>query len=99
MRTLGIDYGSKRVGIAISDAGGKWATPVDVVASASALDVIRKTIAAEGVERIVMGLPLNMDGSSGAAARDVIAWAKGLGGAELVFVDERLSSFEAEQSL
>ena len=105
MRTLAIDYGSRRVGLAISDAGGKIATPLDVLQISSpeqGLDLILKTIRREGIERIVVGLPLNMDDSMGPAARNVIAWAKQLSsqsGKPVIFVDERLSSFAAEQSL
>jgi putative Holliday junction resolvase len=105
MRTLAIDLGTRRVGLALSDEGGKFATPVDVLtvnspdqAVAPILEVIRK----EGVQRLVVGLPLNMDDSVGDAARKTAAWARGLSAASgipVVFVDERLSSFAAEQRL
>jgi putative transcription antitermination factor YqgF len=51
---------------------------------------------------VVVGLPLNMDGSSGPAARSAVAWGQSLAarsGKPVVFVDERLSSFDAEQQL
>jgi putative Holliday junction resolvase len=105
VRTLAIDYGSRRIGLAISDAGGKLATPLDVLQISSpeqALDLILPTIQREGVERIVVGLPLNMNDSIGPAARNVITWAKQLSsrsGKPVILVDERLSSFSAEQSL
>ena len=56
------------------------------------------------MRRLVVGLPLNMDGTTGPAARQAVAWAAGLAaavgtGVQLVFVDERLSSFVAEQQL
>lgn len=105
MRTVGIDYGSRRVGLAMSDEGGRWATPLEVIAVSDPalavtriLDVIRR----EAVGRLVVGLPLNMDGSAGPAAKAVVTWAKDLGtraGVPVVFVDERLSSFDAEQRL
>jgi putative Holliday junction resolvase len=101
MRTLAIDLGSKRVGLAISDAGGKLATPLEVLEVSStqrAIDPILKLISDEDVQRIVIGLPLNMDGTIGRQARHVIAWSKALPG-DPVFVDERLSSFVAEQRL
>ena len=56
----------------------------------------------EGVERVVLGLPLNMDDSLGPAARGTLEWGKALrvrSGRPVVFVDERLSSFDAEQGL
>jgi len=105
MRTLAIDLGTRRVGLALSDAGGRLATPYEVVqvtspqqATQSVVDVIER----EGVERLIVGLPLNMDDSLGPAARQTIAWARDLAqrcGKPILFVDERLSSFEAEQVL
>jgi putative Holliday junction resolvase len=105
MRTLAVDLGSRRVGLALSDEGAAFATPFDVLvvnspehAIAPIVDVVRK----EGVERLVVGLPLNMDDSVGEAARKTIAWARQLcaaSGKSVVFVDERLSSFAAEQRL
>ena len=105
MRTLAIDLGSRRVGFALSDAGGRLATPYEVFqvtspaqAAERAIQIIQK----EGVERIVLGLPLNMDDSAGPAARQTIAWGRDLSpraGKPVIFVDERLSSFEAEQGL
>jgi putative Holliday junction resolvase len=105
MRTLAIDLGTRRVGLALSDAGGKLATPLDVLQISSpeqAVTSILKTIEHEGVERIVIGLPLNMDDSVGPQARAAIAWGRGLGersAKPVLFVDERLSSFDAEQQL
>jgi putative Holliday junction resolvase len=105
MRTLAIDLGTRRVGLALSDAGGKLATPLDVLQVSNpeqAVTSILKTIEHEGVERIVIGLPLNMDDSVGPQARAAIAWGRGLAersGKPVLFVDERLSSFDAEQQL
>ena len=105
MRTLAIDLGSKRIGLALSDEGGKFATPYDVLivsSRADTLDAILKLASKEAVERFVVGLPLNMDDTVGPAARNTVEWAKGLAqrsGKPVVFVDERLSSFAAEQRL
>ena len=105
MRTLAIDLGSRRVGLALSDEGGRFATAYDVLevtspeeAQSLIYDVVRK----EGVARIVVGLPLNMDDTVGDAARRTVHWAQSLStstGRPVVFVDERLSSFAAEQQL
>lgn len=103
MRTLAIDYGTKRIGLAMSDEGGKFASPLEVLQVSSpelAVAPILKLIAAEGVERIVAGLPLNMDDSFGPSAAQASTWAKALADQAqkpLIFVDERLSSFSAEQ--
>lgn len=105
MRTLAIDLGSRRVGLALSDAGGKFATPYEVLTVSSpdqAASEVLSVIGKEGVERLVVGLPLNMDDSIGPAARAAIEWATALGREAklpVIFVDERLSSFSAEQSL
>ena len=105
MRTLGIDLGTRRVGLAMSDEGGKFATPLEVLqitnpdqAMTKVVEILRR----EGVERIVLGLPLNMDDSIGPAAKQAIVWGRKLSaesGKTVVFVDERLSSFEAEQGI
>lgn len=105
MRTLAIDLGAKRIGIALSDEGGKFATPYDVLnvsSPADALEAILSLARKEAVERFVVGLPLNMDDTVGPAARSTLQWANGLAsraGKPVVFVDERLSSFAAEQRL
>lgn len=105
MRTLAIDLGSRRVGYALSDEGGRFATPYEVfevTSLAQAANRTKQIVEKEGVERIVLGLPLNMDDSVGPAARQTLAWGRELSrrsGKPVVFVDERLSSFEAEQGL
>jgi putative Holliday junction resolvase len=110
MRTLAIDLGTRRVGLALSDAGGQWATPhavLRVTDPAQAVAPILKLVQDEDVEQLLVGLPLNMDGTAGPAARRTIAWAQGLAASaagfhrsiKILFVDERLSSFEAEQQL
>ena len=105
MRTLSIDLGSRRVGLALSDEGGKLATPYDVLNVTSpqqAIEPIRAIIRKEGVQRLVVGLPLNMDGSLGTGARSTMQWACELNdqpNLPMIFVDERLSSFDAEQRL
>jgi putative Holliday junction resolvase len=105
MRTLGIDFGTRRIGLALSDAGGKLATPREVLqitAIPQAINEIAKVIETEGVERIVIGLPLNMDGTRGGSAKEVTEFARLLAqrsGVKVIFVDERLSTFQAEQDL
>ena len=105
MRTLAIDLGARRVGLALSDAGGRFATPYEVVrvtSPAQASDAAARVVEREGVERLVVGLPLNMDDSIGPQARQAIEWGRALAarvGKPVVFVDERLSSFDAEQQL
>ncbi len=110
MRTLAIDLGTKRIGLAMSDEGARWATPLEVLFVTDpnqAIEPILKLIKTEDVKRIVIGLPLNMDGTLGGSARKVIEWTSELTVTaeslsitmEIVHVDERLSSFTAEQQL
>src|SRR5580700_4054407 len=105
MRTLAIDYGQRRIGLAISDSGGKLATPLQVLnvnSQANAIQAIAQLAKKEDVQRIVVGLPLNMDGTTGPAAKSTMEFGRTLAAQtqrEVLFVDERLSSFEAEQAL
>jgi putative Holliday junction resolvase len=110
MRTLAIDLGTRRIGLAMSDEGGRWATPHEVLFVSDpdqAVEPILKLIKSEDVRRIVIGMPMNMDGTLGPAAKLVIKWAAGLAASaasssiaiQIVFIDERLSSFTAEQQL
>ena len=105
MRTLGIDLGSRRVGLAMSDESGRFATPLEILQVSSAHHAIPAVLAwikREDVRRVVVGLPLNMDDSLGPAARGAIDWGRELtrlSTIPVVFVDERLSSFSVEQDL
>lgn len=105
MRTLAIDLGSRRIGLALSDEGARFATPLEVLTVNSpdtALAPITAIVRREAVKRIVVGLPLNMDDTLGPQARAALQWANQLhrlSNIPIVYVDERLSSFEAEQQL
>jgi putative holliday junction resolvase len=105
MRTLAVDPGTRRVGLALSDSGGKWASPyavLEIQTQSEAIRQIIEVIVKEGVERIAVGLPLNMDGSSGPAAKQAVELGKALHSQTnkpVIYLDERLSSFEAEQTL
>ena len=103
MRYLAIDYGTKRTGLAICDAGEKIASPLGVIEGHQDLvskiaDVVKK----EAIGAIVLGLPLNMDDSQGPQAKLVFQFAEQLE-KELVipvyFQDERLTTFGAEEKL
>jgi putative Holliday junction resolvase len=105
MAVAAIDFGRKRIGLAITDADGRGAYPVGIVERRSLkedLDAIRSQLAERRVSRIVVGLPLNMDGAEGPSARAARAFAEHLGTATGVAVemfDERLTSVEAEERL
>ena len=104
MRYLGIDYGQKRTGLAICDAGEMIASPLKVltVAQSELIAGIADIINREKVEAIVLGLPLNMDGTAGHQVRRVQKFAaqmKEYIDIPIHFQDERLSSFDAEGKL
>jgi putative Holliday junction resolvase len=103
MRYLAIDYGTKRTGLALCDAGETIASPLMTIHGQMRLvEKIAELIEAENVEAVVLGLPLNMDGSESAQTKVVRKFAERLKGHLKVPVhmqDERLSSFGAEQKL
>ncbi len=102
MRTLGVDLGSVRIGLALADDVLRTARPLCVVerrAVAADLAAVREAAREYEVDRVVLGLPLNMDGSEGPAARHARAFAPKLEaalGVPVELFDERLSTFEAE---
>ncbi len=103
MRTLGIDHGSRRFGLALSDPTGRFSRPLDSVdGEKGLLDRLPKLISDEGVSRIVLGLPRNMDGSLGKKAQEVLKFAALLRERFPVPVDtwdERLTTVQAERHL
>ncbi|MDR1927936.1 MAG: Holliday junction resolvase RuvX [Oscillospiraceae bacterium] len=102
---LGIDYGDVRTGVAVSDTMGVLASPVQVIQSDSRKKLLTAlcAIAKErGAGAIVLGLPLNMDGSRGERAIGCEALAKQLEartGLPVVLWDERLSTVAAHRAL
>jgi putative pre-16S rRNA nuclease len=68
MRVLALDYGSARVGCAISDVSGTLARPLPVIEPPDPR-AVAELVAEHGVERVVVGLPLRLDGSEGEQAR------------------------------
>ena len=101
-RLLGLDYGSKRVGVAISDTSRVIATPYAVLAADEAEQGIAAIVAEEGIETIVVGLPVSLSGEEGqsaAAARDFGERIAASSGLEVLFVDERFTTKVAEDVL
>jgi putative Holliday junction resolvase len=103
MRYLAIDYGTKRTGLAICDAAETIASPLKTIHGQKELiKKIAEVIDAENVEAVVLGLPLNMDGSESAQTRLVLKFADQLRdflSIPVILHDERLSSFGAEEKL
>lgn len=104
-RSAGLDIGDKRIGVAISDALGLTAQPVGVVQRVSLkrdIDAIRSLLAPYELERLVAGLPLQMDGSEGQQSARTRAFADALAsamGLEVVYQDERMTSVQSERIL
>ncbi|MDP8223456.1 MAG: Holliday junction resolvase RuvX [Candidatus Lernaella stagnicola] len=104
MRALAIDVGTVRVGLAVSDPLGLTAQPLVVIRRgkpAADLEAIRAVVTEKEVDILVVGLPINMDGSEGPAATMARDFAKLLEplGLPIEFADERLSSAVAEHVL
>ena len=105
MRIMAIDYGDARTGIAISDALGMLAGTTTVIHSWNAdrtAQEIARLACENGVERLVMGFPRNMDGSEGPRAalyREFAARLAATTGMEPVLWDERRTTIEAHQIL
>ncbi|MEE9417426.1 MAG: Holliday junction resolvase RuvX [Acidimicrobiales bacterium] len=106
MRALALDMGSKRIGVAISDSGGRVATPIDTVHRCGDRPREHREIAALVLEWeaeiVVVGLPLSLDGTIGPAAKGVLDEIDVLGAALSVPVetyDERLTTVTADRSL
>jgi putative Holliday junction resolvase len=95
-RILSIDYGRKRVGLAVSDPLKIIATALDTVPAAEVLDYIGKYLARESVELFVVGLPKNLDNTDAESMKDVKPFVARLQARfpdiPVVWVDERFTS-------
>jgi putative Holliday junction resolvase len=105
MRVLAVDYGARRIGVAVSDPGGTIAAALPALESRGQAEDARAVAEAarrEGAERIVVGLPLRLDGALGPSAEKVLAFVEKLRAAVAVPVetwDERLTTAQAERAL
>lgn len=101
---VGVDVGSVRIGVAVSDADGRVATPVETVRrGGSDLDEIAALAATWSATEVVVGLPRSLSGGEGPAARAVrdysVTLAVRLAPVPVRLVDERLSTVSAERGL
>ena len=106
MRALGVDLGSKRIGIAISDRSGTIASPLTVVQRSGSVkrdhQALAALVAEEEAEVVVVGLPLNMNGSAGPAAKAAVTEAEALAtvvGVPVITFDERRTTVTADAVL
>ena len=102
-RVLGVDLGDRWIGLALSDPTATLARPLEVVARGEPFwQALERLVREEGVERVVIGLPLNMDGSTGPRARDALAFKAEIEkrtGLPVDPWDERLTTVQAETAL
>ena len=100
---MALDIGTKRIGVALSDflhvlAAGNCV--VDRTPEKDAIEKINKIATENRVEKIIIGVPYNMDGSQGAQAQDCLDFAENFKkDFEVIFEDERLTSEQAEENL
>ena len=106
MRVIGLDLGSKRIGVAVSDRSGTIASPLTVLTRlgdpAADHRAIAALVAEEEAERVVVGLPLRLDGGIGPAAQRALAETEELATVVAVPVetfDERLTTVSADRAL
>ena len=101
-KVMALDVGTKRIGIALSDfllmlASGHSCIPR--LPEDNAINKILQIAKENKVEKIVVGVPINMDGTGGAQAEDCISFSKKINGLEVLYEDERLTSYTAEENL
>jgi putative Holliday junction resolvase len=96
---IGVDHGTRRVGLAVGDEETGMAFPRSVVPANQAAERIVALAREEGASRVVVGLPLNADGSEGPQARTARAFGDRLAGLglEVVLSDERWTTWAAAQ--
>ncbi|MBI1915243.1 MAG: Holliday junction resolvase RuvX [Planctomycetes bacterium] len=104
-RLLGVDYGSKRIGLSVSDPDRKFAFPLTTYERRSREQdaaYFRGFVTEEAIGQIVLGLPVHLDGHEGkkaAEARTFGAWLADTTGLPVIYFDERFTTVEAESAL
>ena len=101
-KVMALDVGTKRIGIAISDFLRVIAIPHSTISrepEKKAVEDILKLAKDNHVKKIVIGVPINMDGTQGFQAQDCIDFSQKLLGFDIIYEDERLTSEEAENRL
>ena len=102
-RIIGIDYGRKRVGVAVSDPLRIFASPLDTVHSANIIEYLQKYSENETIERFVVGYPMNLNNKPSEAAADVDAFLNRLKkvfpNIPITLEDERFTSVLAHRAM
>lgn len=101
-RLLGVDFGSRRIGLAVSDAGRRIASPLAVYERGNQTQDaqhLRRLIEVEEIGEIILGLPLHTSGREGQKAQEARtfgSWLQQVTGLPVIFWDERFTTVEAE---
>lgn len=102
-RILAIDYGKKRVGLAVTDPLKLIANGLDTVNTTETIDYLEKYLSREDVDKIVIGLPKQMSGEESESMKYIRPFVKKLEqkfpGMEIVFIDERFTSVLAHRAM
>ena len=101
-KVMALDVGTKRIGIALSDyllMIAKGHSYIPRQPEKDAVETIKKIAKENNVQKIVVGIPYNMDGTKGSQAQDCEDFAAKIEGYEIIFEDERLTSDTAEENL
>ncbi len=102
-RLIGIDYGRKRVGVAVSDPLGIFASALETVQSAKIIEYLKKYAENESIARFVVGYPVNMSGEPSEAQKDVDVFLKQIAKAfpdiPVSLEDERFTSVLAHRAM
>ena len=102
-RVVGIDYGRKRIGVAVSDPLRIFASALDTVPSAKIIEYLKQYSTTERIERFVVGYPMNMDNKPSEAAKDVDAFLnllrKQFPDIPVTLEDERFTSVLAHRAM
>jgi putative Holliday junction resolvase len=102
-RIIGIDYGRKRVGVAVSDPLGIFASALETVHSAKIIEYLKNYAQNETIVRFVVGYPINMNGAPSEAAKDIDVFLKHLAKAfpeiPVELEDERFTSVLAHRAM
>ena len=104
-RALGIDFGTRRIGLALSDPTGTLASPLPFLENTGAREVVsrlKELVENKGIETVVVGLPRNMDGTYGPSAdkvRSFVAQIQPHISAKILTQDERLTTSQASRDL
>ena len=102
-RFIGIDYGRKRTGLAISDPLGIFASPLDTIHPAKLIEYLKKLAEKETIKCFVVGMPYNLDGAESEAMKDIRAFLpllkKSFPGVPVEMEDERFTSVLAHRAM